>query len=180
MALHQPGSLISSWGHASLAREAVARHQQEQGGQGSQPMPWPGRPASYKRGQSQMGTCQRDWVYRTVEQRGGQESLTKASQRTLSPSYLAYANRPRKASATSRYRGVSYLQGKGQWKAQLYWRGKRYFLGFFNSEIEAAESYNRHALLIIGPMAPINGQVGALQAIPAPLISLTKTSAATK
>ena len=90
-----------------------------------------------------------------AQQLGG-KSLAKPNQNSLSAAYLAYANRPRKANASSKYRGVSFLQGKGQWKAQLYWRGKRYFLGFFNSEIEAAESYNRHARLIIGPLAPIN------------------------
>lgn len=90
-----------------------------------------------------------------AQQLGG-TSLAKPDQSSLSAAYLAYANRPRKANASSKYRGVSFLQGKGQWKAQPYWRDKRYFLGFFNSEIEAAESYNRHARLIIGPLAPIN------------------------
>ena len=74
----------------------------------------------------------------------------------LSPAYLAYANLPRKANASSNNQGVSHLQAKGQCKAQLDWRGKRYVLGYFNPERDAAQSFNHHALLIIGPPAPIN------------------------
>ena len=70
--------------------------------------------------------------------------------------YLAYANRPRRSGASSLFRGVSYRSRTGQWIAQLYWRGRRYFLGAYQDEREAAEVYNKHALQIIGPFAVVN------------------------
>ena len=70
--------------------------------------------------------------------------------------YLAYANRPRRSGASSLFRGVSYRTRTGQWIAQLYWRGRRYFLGAYQDEREAAAVYNKHALQIIGPLAVVN------------------------
>ena len=70
--------------------------------------------------------------------------------------YLAYAQRPRRADASSRYRGVSLRQQTGLWVAQVYWRGRRYFLGSFHSEEEAARAYNKHASILIGRMALLN------------------------
>ena len=70
--------------------------------------------------------------------------------------YLAYANRPRRSGASSLFRGVSYRSRTGQWIAQLYWRGRRYFLGAYQDERVAAEVYNKHALQIIGPFAVVN------------------------
>ncbi len=70
--------------------------------------------------------------------------------------YLAYAQRPRRADASSRYRGVSLRQQTGLWVAQVYWRGRRYFLGSFNTEEEAARAYNKHASILIGRMALLN------------------------
>jgi len=70
--------------------------------------------------------------------------------------YLAYAQRPQRADASSRYRGVSLRQQTGLWVAQVYWRGRRYFLGSFHSEEEAARAYNKHASILIGKMALLN------------------------
>jgi hypothetical protein len=87
----------------------------------------------------------------------------------LSPARLAYANRPRKANARSNKRGVSWLQPKGQCKAQLYGRGKRYVLGFFNTELDAAHSDNRHAPSSMVLLHPTMGQSVGIQATPKPL-----------
>lgn len=38
----------------------------------------------------------------------------------------------------------------------MYWRGRRYFLGSFAREEEAAAAYNRHARRIIGELAVLN------------------------
>jgi len=59
------------------------------------------------------------------------------------------------------FRGVSYRKRTGKWIAQLYWRGRRYFLGAYQDEREAAEVYNNHALKIIGPFAVLNDLIGA-------------------
>ena len=82
--------------------------------------------------------------------------MPEQSDASLEQAYLVYANRPRRAGASSRFRGVSYRKRTGQWIAQLYWRGRRYFLGAYQDEREAAEVYNKHALQIIGPFAVVN------------------------
>jgi len=56
---------------------------------------------------------------------------------------------------TSQYRGVSICQmrDKIQWRAGLTYNGKRYFLGTFDTEDEAAFAWNIAVLRIIGPLA---------------------------
>jgi hypothetical protein len=82
--------------------------------------------------------------------------MPKQTQASQEQAYLAYASRPRRSGASSMFRGVSYRRRTGQWTAQLYWRGRRYFLGAYQNELEAAEVYNKHALQIIGPFALVN------------------------
>ena len=82
--------------------------------------------------------------------------MPKQTDASQEHAYLAYANRPRRLGASSLFRGVSYRSRTGQWIAQLYWRGRRYFLGAYQDEREAAEDYNKHALQIIGPFALVN------------------------
>ena len=64
------------------------------------------------------------------------------------------ASRPKPANATSKYKGVSRRDDK--WIARLNYRGKRMYLGTFDTELEAAKAYNTHALRIIGPGAIFN------------------------
>jgi hypothetical protein len=82
--------------------------------------------------------------------------MPEQSDASREQAYLVYANRPRRSGASSRFRGVSYRKRTGQWTAQLYWQGRRYFLGAYREEREAAEVYNKHALQIIGPFALVN------------------------
>jgi len=71
--------------------------------------------------------------------------------------YLTQANRPKRAGAASPYRGVSRSSNpKLPWRAALGYRGRRYYLGTYATELEAAEAYNRAALRIIGEHAVIN------------------------
>ena len=42
---------------------------------------------------------------------------------------------------SSKYTGVSWDKQKRKWLAQIYYNRKSIFLGYFNSEIKAAESY---------------------------------------
>ncbi len=69
---------------------------------------------------------------------------------------MAFARRPKRAGSSSRYRGVSFRQQTQRWIAQVYWRGRRYFLGSYDREEEAAAAYNRHAPRIIGELAVLN------------------------
>ena len=71
--------------------------------------------------------------------------------------YLSLANRPRKAGATSAFRGVSRTtRPKDKWRAGLTYKGQRYYLGVYDTEVEAAAAYNRAALAVIGDHALIN------------------------
>jgi hypothetical protein len=71
--------------------------------------------------------------------------------------YLSLANRPRPATASSPYRGVSRSTNpKLPWRAALGYRGRRYYLGMYATELEAAQAYNRAALSVIGDHAVIN------------------------
>lgn len=72
--------------------------------------------------------------------------------------YLSQANRPKRAGAASPYRGVSRSTSPTlPWRAALGYRGRRYYLGTYATEREAALAYNRAALRIIGAHAVING-----------------------
>jgi hypothetical protein len=83
-------------------------------------------------------------------------TANKPRRRTAEEKYLAFARRPKRAGSSSRYRGVSFRQQTQRWIAQVYWRGRRYFLGSYEREEEAAAAYNRHAARIIGSLAVLN------------------------
>ncbi len=71
--------------------------------------------------------------------------------------YLSLANRPRPANASSPYRGVSRSTNpRLPWRAALGYRGRRYYLGVFATELEAAKACNDAALRVIGDHAVIN------------------------
>lgn len=83
-------------------------------------------------------------------------SPRKPRRRSPEEKYLAFARRPKRAGSSSRYRGVSFRQQTQRWIAQVYWRGRRYFLGSYEREEDAAAAYNRHAVRIIGELAVLN------------------------
>ena len=85
-----------------------------------------------------------------------QFAVSIRSRRTPEETYQSYARRPRRAGASSKYRGVSFRKQTQLWRAQVYWKGRRYFLGSFDTEREAALAYNIHAQRIIGELALLN------------------------
>ena len=65
------------------------------------------------------------------------------------------ANAKKRKNTTSKYKGVSqYI--KGQWQAYIHKNKKRYTLGFFNTEKEAAQAYNTKAVELFGEFARLN------------------------
>jgi hypothetical protein len=57
---------------------------------------------------------------------------------------------------TSKYKGVSFYKITGKWVASICVKGKRYHLGYFDKEIDAARAYNKAALLYHGNFARLN------------------------
>jgi hypothetical protein len=58
--------------------------------------------------------------------------------------------------STSRYLGVSWVNARNKWQAQIYLNGTNKFLGRFTCEHEAARAYNVAALKYHGPYANLN------------------------
>jgi hypothetical protein len=57
----------------------------------------------------------------------------------------------------SKYRGVtSNPNPKKPYKAALSYQGRKYYLGAYETELEAARAYNEHAARIIGDHAILN------------------------
>jgi len=53
----------------------------------------------------------------------------------------------KRLNCTSNYRGVTWNKSKSKWAAQIFNSGKKKHLGYFVSEVEAANAYNVAALI---------------------------------
>jgi hypothetical protein len=58
------------------------------------------------------------------------------------------------------YKGVCRRAGKKKWAAQISRRGRRYHVGYFDSEIEAAKAYDKKAKELFGEFAYLNWPEG--------------------
>ena len=56
----------------------------------------------------------------------------------------------------SQYKGVRWETRRNKWVAEITCKGKRYYLGYFDDEIEAAKAYDRKARELFGPFARLN------------------------
>lgn len=65
-------------------------------------------------------------------------------------------NTRKRKGGTSKYKGVSWCKEKMKWVAHIKVNYKSKNMGCFNNEIEAAEAYNKAALLHFGDYAYIN------------------------
>lgn len=54
---------------------------------------------------------------------------------------------------SSRFKGVHWQSAIKKWRAQIYMKGKKYHLGDFKSELDAAEQYNIAAQLLFDKFA---------------------------
>lgn len=71
--------------------------------------------------------------------------------------YLTMSNRPLPKNKSSKYRGVQKANNpKNPFKASFTYARKRYYLGGYPTEIEAAKAYNKAVLLIVGEHAILN------------------------
>ena len=58
--------------------------------------------------------------------------------------------------STSKYRGVCYLKNKNKWECKIQSEYKKVWVGWFETEIEAAIAYNKAALIYHKEFANLN------------------------
>jgi len=64
-----------------------------------------------------------------------------------------------KTKGKSKFKGVDFDICKKQWRARITENYSRKFLGYFDSEVEAAKKYDQAALLIFGRYARLNREI---------------------
>lgn len=63
------------------------------------------------------------------------------------------ANSKKQKGTTSQFKGVSWYAPTSKWRAQICKSGKRYFLGYFENENDAAARYRAKAFELFGSFA---------------------------
>jgi hypothetical protein len=77
--------------------------------------------------------------------------------KTVAEQYQILARRASATKKFSKYRGVTLNSNpKKPYRVSLCYQGKKYFLGGYETELEAARAYNEHAARIIGDHAILN------------------------
>jgi hypothetical protein len=65
-------------------------------------------------------------------------------------------NARKRASATSKYKGVSFPKTRNKWQVQIQLNKKKMHVGYYTDEIEAAKAYDKKAAELFGEYAVLN------------------------
>lgn len=57
---------------------------------------------------------------------------------------------------SSIYKGVIWDEQRGKWRSRIEINGKRKHLGYFESEVDAADAYDKAAVELFGSFAKLN------------------------
>jgi len=74
----------------------------------------------------------------------------------LAPEKKNLCNRGKQSNNTSGYKGVTWDKKRCKWQAQIEYKNKHYFLGYFGIKEDAARAYNVKALELHGEFAKLN------------------------
>jgi hypothetical protein len=80
----------------------------------------------------------------------------RSNLRIATPSQNLHNKPKRSVSCTSRYKGVYYDKVRKKWTPEIKCKGKKYYLGRYDSEAEAALAYNKKAIELLGQFAYLN------------------------
>ena len=86
---------------------------------------------------------------------GNRLDNTRANLRNVTPGQNMH-NKGKHFGSASIYKGVFYEESRHQWQARIYLRKRYFFLGRFDSEVEAARAYDRAAVELFGEFARLN------------------------
>lgn len=76
----------------------------------------------------------------------------------LRPATIAQncSNTPKWRNSTSQFKGVYWSGNEQKWRARFHHQNKHFSLGYFKTEIEAAEAYDKKAYELYGEYAYLN------------------------
>lgn len=91
-----------------------------------------------------------------LDHKDGNRSNNQRSNLRIATSSQNSMNQKKAENKVSKYKGVTFRKDRNKWFARIIKEGKRYGLGHYASEIEAARAYNKAAIGYFGEFAKLN------------------------